>query len=178
MKDFQEAGNDFAKAVYCGIGVTEKQYIWLISENYVTAGKNAYVQNKYIDAQTEFSKAINIDSNQKALYWRACASVQLKKDDKALTDLDLLLRLNKTFQDAHHQRGLLLKRMTMYYEAINDFDLELAKYPNTYQSVLERGNCFMLQQKFPEAAIAFDRAAALAPVRLSLVYVFISILQY
>lgn len=163
LKDFPEAGIDFAKAIYCGVGSTEKQFIKKLSENYVTEGKNAYLSGKYIDAQTEFSKSINIDSNQNALYWRACASVQLKKDDKALKDLDLLLRLNNSYKDAHNQRGLVLKRMTMYYEAINDFDLELAKYPKTYQSVLERGNCLMIQQKFPEAAISFDRAAALAP---------------
>lgn len=163
LKNFEDAGKDFAKASLCGIGSGEKQWVKNLSENYISEGRNAYLKAKYIDALTELSKAINIDSSEKALYWRACASVQLKKDDKAISDLDLLLRLNKTYQDAHNQRGLILKRMGMYYEAINDFDLELAKYPNTYQSVLERGNCLMIQQKFPEAAIAFDRAASLAP---------------
>jgi tetratricopeptide (TPR) repeat protein len=161
--NYQQAGDDFKKAAFCGIPKSDMLYCRQLAESYVNNGRAFINSSKYLDAKNEFSHAIDVDSSHDALYWRGRVFSLLKNYEEALYDFTLLIKKNKNYRDVFCQRAIILMKLERFYEALNDFDEELKRFPDNYLAAYEKGNCRLMQGKFPEAIKSFEFASSIIP---------------
>lgn len=158
--ELKEAGDDFRKALKCGIGQSERTQIKFISDGYLAAGNGSFVMSNYKAAIKDFTKSVLIDSSSSALYWRARCYINTGVDESAVEDLSALLGLVE-MKDALNQRGIAYTNLKKFDEANTDFNAELTRYPEHALAHYAKGISLMAQKNYSAAAASFEKAATL-----------------
>jgi TolA-binding protein len=165
IAEFLLAGNDFRNALKCGgLEETHKTEITKLSNLHIISAAALLTKESYTNASLEYSKSINIDSAQIALYGRAFAYLKAGgNDQKALTDLNALLHANFKYNNAHALRGFALSNLKQYDQAMKSFQNETNNFPKNPNAYYYKGHCEFLQEKFTDAITSFETSASIVP---------------
>ena len=106
-----------------------------------TAGENHYGNADYQAAATEYSKAIELVSNNFNYYKnRAMAWVKLEKYHDAIADLDETIKINPGYHYIYNLKGVCCRAIKDYKAAVKAYEQALKLEPtNTkYKDALEK----------------------------------------
>ncbi|MGZ4056195.1 MAG: tetratricopeptide repeat protein [Bacteroidia bacterium] len=131
---------------------------------YFVMAKKAFAQENYKDAIDYFSKDIALNPKSTTSYYaRALCYKYYKKYDKAISDLNSLLKIDSTNSDAYNTIGNI-------YNLKGDFKSELPyynkalKYDSTYSEAYNnRAVLYETLKKYPEAEKDYQHAIRLHP---------------
>jgi uncharacterized protein HemY len=165
IAEFLLAGNDFRNAKKCG-GLEEihNKEITKLSNLYISSAAAFLAKKSYIKAAQEYSKSIDIDSAQIALYGRAFSYLKAQgNDQKALADLNALIHVNFKYNNAHALRGFALSNLKQFVQAMNSFQNEINNFPKNQYAYYYKGHCELLQEKYGDAVTSFETSATIVP---------------
>ncbi len=103
-------------------------------ELYTKAGA-LFEENKFDEAIESYTQAIRIDSNYASAYFnRALAYAILNKYDEAISDAQVVMRLEPDSYDAPYVMGIVAEYQKDYNLAMDWYEKSLAKNPNYEQA--------------------------------------------
>ncbi len=125
----------------------------------------------YLDAETAFQRAAEIDATNPLLYaYMTEAYVNEFNDKESLATLEKAtdasrkaIEYGSNTMEAHRARGLLLEITGNYEEAINEFQVAISINPNIASLYLALGRNLRAAGQSTEAITAFERARSLNP---------------
>jgi len=101
------------------------------ADDYYARGATNYSQGNYRAALDDFTKVINVNSdNANAYIYRGLARYYLKDYQGAIFDYDKALKINPNYAIAYINRGLARRNLKDYQGAISDYDKALEIDPN------------------------------------------------
>jgi len=129
-------------------------------------------QGNYLDAETAFNRALEIDPNN-ALTYAYQTEILVEQINSGADSLNTLekateySRLGVTngnnLMETHRARGLLLEITGNYEDAINEFQIAISMNPNIADLYLALGRNLRAAGKDSDAITAFERARSLNP---------------
>lgn len=184
LNNYDEAAKAYAKsvgiesdaAVWTNLGLLhdqEKQYAKAVSAysqaakikptaarwNYV--GDSQYNQKRYAEAVKAYTNALAIEpGNESALAWRGWSYYLMGQTNKAIVDLDRVVRSGKHGEWALRVRGWSYYRKGMYTEARQDFTAAIRIKPMAEESFRGRGWSWYYSGNFKAAVKDFTSAIA------------------
>ena len=115
-------------------------YIQLSSDNYKKIAEAAHRRGDYLEAITNFNKAIDLaPGDARSYHDRGLARYNLKQYREAIDDFDQAIALETGSADIYYQRGLAKCKLGQYREAIEDFNQTINIDDNYEQPYYERG---------------------------------------
>ena len=126
----------------------------------------------YLDAQTAFDRAIEIDPNYALTYAYETEILvdQINNGEDRLDTLDKATEYSRTaitlgndLMETHRARGLLLEITGNYDEAVKEFQIAISINPNISDLYLALGRAYRAVDMDTEAVTAFERARSLDP---------------
>lgn len=131
------------------------------AETYNSRAMAKAMNQDYLAAIEDESKAIEIDSNNAEFYDnRSFAKIQLKMYKEAIEDCNSALRKVSGSQ-SYANRGFALAGLGMHMEAIKDFTIALREMPKAKDLYFYRGVSFKTLNKMNEACADFSKSAEL-----------------
>ncbi|GAB4338318.1 MAG: hypothetical protein OHK0038_16990 [Flammeovirgaceae bacterium] len=95
-----------------------------MAEAYNMRGAAFFMQEKYIEALSDFNDAVILDSTQyKHFYNRGNAKRALRDWKGALADYNKALQLDNTFYDIYLNRGIVNRSLGELDNALSDFEM-------------------------------------------------------
>lgn len=118
------------------------------------------------EAETDFSRAITINSNGNALYYlnRGYARVDLELFDDAILDYSRALKKDSMLDVAYTSRAELYTQMVKYEEALADYNKLLELFPSFSEGYYKRSKIKELLGKKNEAEADRKKAKELGYV--------------
>jgi tetratricopeptide (TPR) repeat protein len=106
-------------------------------------------QGDLAGAATDFEVAVALVNNSwRALYNRALCSARQRQYDRALADLDKVLKLKGQFAAAYFHRGEVRRELGQFSKARADFDVYIDSRPDDPEAYAARGHVlFQLGQR-------------------------------
>ncbi len=129
-------------------------------------------QGNYLDAETAFNRALEIDPNNALTYAYQTEVLveQINNGQDSLNTLDkateysrLGLTNGSNLMETHRARGLLLEITGNYEEAIDEFQIAISINPNIADLYLALGRNLRAAGQDSDAITAFERARSLNP---------------
>lgn len=129
-------------------------------------------QGNYLDAETAFNRALEIDPNNALTYAYQTEVLveQINNGQDSLNTLDkateysrLGLTNGNNLMETHRARGLLLEITGNYEEAIDEFQIAISINPNIADLYLALGRNQRAAGQDSDAITAFERARSLNP---------------
>ena len=78
------------------------------SRKYLTRANKLYKREQYDKALREYSKALEIDENNfKAYFWRGRTYIRLQRNDDAIADFKMVVKLKADYTPAYDNLGWL-----------------------------------------------------------------------
>ena len=106
--------------------------------NYVRSGNKLYRQQKYAQAETEYRKALDKNSNNtQAMYNLGCALLMQQKDSSAIALLEKAGKAEtakKRKAMAYHNIGVICQNHQLYSQAIEAYKESLRNNPSDNQT--------------------------------------------
>ena len=142
------------------------------AEAHAVRGWAIGMQGNYLDAQTAFNRAKELNPNL-ALAYAYQTEVLVEQINAGEDRLDTLtqatensrqaINLGNTLMETHRARGLLLEITGNYEEAVTEFQIAIAINPNIADLYLALGRAYRANGMDTEAITAFERASTLNP---------------
>ncbi len=127
-------------------------------------GRSAFDGENYDDAISDFSRAIEKDSNDIEAYnLRGRAHTRKKNYEKALKDFDEAINLKADYEESYFNRGQLYKDQEEYEIAIDDFDQAISLDPKYAEAYYVRGYTKYNLKQYSEAEVDFHQATKIDP---------------
>jgi tetratricopeptide (TPR) repeat protein len=98
-----------------------------------------------------------------ALHLLGCLHQQRGESIAALRQIDAALKINPRAAAAHNNRGLALKDLDRFEEALASYDKAIALQPDSAESFYNRGIVLKQLHRLEEAVASYDQAIALRP---------------
>lgn len=147
---------------------------WRSSNLISTPAKVAYrqalklfVQGRYKDAITEYSKAVSLDpAHAQAYVDRGGVYLLLNQPDKALSDLNKGISLNPDSVEAYLNRGGAYGELKQYQKAIDDLTKAISLNANpavTAGAYTNRGECYLSMGQYQKAIDDLTKAIGAHP---------------
>jgi curved DNA-binding protein CbpA len=114
----------------------------------------------YKEAITDYTKAIELDSNYADAYnKRGLCNYKLGEYSEALQDFTKAIYVNSNLVEAYYHRGMARSKLGYAQAAINDYNQALEAKPNYAQAYYRRGLVFVDLKHKPSAIADFQKAA-------------------
>ncbi len=129
-------------------------------------------QGNYLDAETAFNRALEIDPNNALTYAYQTEVLveQINNGEDSLNTLEKATEYSRlgvtngnNLMETHRARGLLLEITGNYEDAINEFQIAISMNPNIADLYLALGRNLRAAGKDSDAITAFERARSLNP---------------
>jgi tetratricopeptide (TPR) repeat protein len=151
-------GNAKAKELY------EQNYCSSMSGSFVQAGDRKADSKDYAGAVTEYTSAIQLNSDSASAYLkRGQCYVMLKKYDKAISDYNKAIKLKPDTIQIFYLRGLAYMAASNYKSAFDDFSKVIRLDPNNYDSFIQRGAACEGMENFKSANYDYSEAIRIRP---------------
>lgn len=126
--------------------------------NYVRSGNKLYRQQKYAQAETEYRKALDKNSNNtQAMYNLGCALLMQQKDSSAIALLEKAGKAEtakKRKAMAYHNIGVICQNHQLYSQAIEAYKESLRNNPSDNQT---RYNLALCKRQMKNQRVAATR---------------------
>jgi tetratricopeptide (TPR) repeat protein len=111
------------------------------STNFLTQGIQKARDNDLQGSISDFTKAIEINTNNwEAYYNRGLSKAKLQNYSGAVNDYSTAIKLNPSFADAYYNRGnVKAQKFNEFKEAIADYDKAIIINPNDGEAYGNRG---------------------------------------
>lgn len=145
--------------------------LWLVTslikpdekDNY-NQGLSNYNQGNYEEAIDDFTKAINLNSNDPLAYYnRGLAYRELDKNSEAISDFSQTIRLDPEYTLAYYNLGLAHRAQDNPSDAVDDFTNALALGQEDAAVYFNRGLAYRTLNNLDMAIDDFTEALALDP---------------
>jgi tetratricopeptide (TPR) repeat protein len=134
------------------------------SEDYFRLGNACFFEGRYEDAITNYTNAIELDSNNPiVLNNRGVSLNKLGRDEEAFTDYDKAIELKPDYAIALNNRGVSLSRLGRYEEALTDYDKILELNSSCLEAEWNRGLLLDKLGRHKEAISIYEKALELEP---------------
>ena len=129
-------------------------------------------QGNYLDAETAFNRALEIDPNNALTYAYQTEILveQINSGEDSLNTLEKATEYSRlgvtngsNLMETHRARGLLLEITGNYEDAISEFQVAISMNPNIADLYLALGRNLRAAGKDSDAITAFERASSLNP---------------
>ncbi|MDR0738107.1 MAG: tetratricopeptide repeat protein [Prevotellaceae bacterium] len=131
-------------------------------EAYLFRGIAKYNLNDFIGAQSDFSKAIQMNPvYTPAYHYRAITSSRMGKYDDALRDLGEAMNLRPGYVGLYYSRGITYFLSQQFEHAIKDFNRFLRFEPKVGEAYLNRGTAYLLLKDTVNALNDYNTAILL-----------------
>ncbi|WP_158295783.1 tetratricopeptide repeat protein [Planktothrix agardhii] len=129
------------------------------ADDYYARGAANFSRGNYRAALDDFTKVINVNSdNANAYIYRGLARSDLKDYQGAISDYDKALKIDPNNAIAYVNRGSVRIDLKDYQGAISDCDKALKIDPNNAVAYLNRGNARHYLKDYQGAISDFDKA--------------------
>lgn len=131
--------------------MTEQQI--LESEEFFENGKLALQEKKYKDASKMFTKSLQANqTNYDALFYRAVTTLDQELPDKAIADLEELMKICPDYRKTMFiVLSIAYRRVNDYLSAIRTLSKAIHKYPSYLEAFIARGQIYIFQKKWDKA---------------------------
>ena len=161
--EIQEALQEMNKAEQNEEEQREKDQVLTVSD-YIRRGNRAYDEGRRQDALSEYSKAIELDSNCAAAYYnRGIVYGNLGQHENAIKDYDKAIELDPNYVNAYYNRGNVYENLGQHENAIKDYDKAIELYSNDAVAYNNRGAGYEKLKKYEKAIEDYTRAIQLNP---------------
>lgn len=154
--------NEFiTKSNLLKISVLSLMFVYVVVCSYV-----AYERTKvWHDSLTFWNDTIEKNPDAVLPYSnRAAIYIKNKQPDKAVSDLNLAIKIRPNYVTAHYNRGLALLGLSRFKEAIDDFTYVLQNNPRDVIAVyMNRANAYMYSGGYQEAIADYSSALKYNP---------------
>jgi tetratricopeptide (TPR) repeat protein len=128
------------------------------AEDYFRLGNAHFLEGRYEDAITNYTKAIELDSyNPTVLNNRGFSLNKLGRDEEAFADYDKAIELNPDYAIALNNRGVSLSRLERYEEALTDYNKAIELNPDHLAALNNRGVSLSRLGRYEEALTDYDK---------------------
>lgn len=142
------------------------------ADGYHGRGFSYFAKNQYELAITDFSKAIELDSNYMVAYYnRGVAYFDLGQNERAITDFTKAMELGLRGKGSYHIRGLAYAKQGQYDLAIADFNKALEIDPKDAASYNNRGISYLLKGQYKRTIADLTKAIELDSKNAALYHV-------
>ncbi|MDR3236272.1 MAG: tetratricopeptide repeat protein [Prevotellaceae bacterium] len=118
-----------------------------LHEAYLFRGIAKYNLNDFIGAQSDFSRALQINPvYTQAYHYRAITESRLGKYDDALRDLHEAMALRPGYAGLYYARGIIYFLSQQYDHAIENFTRFLRFEPKVSEAYLNRGSAYLMMK--------------------------------
>ena len=130
------------------------------ADAYLQRGLTYLVLSEYDQAGADLTRALDLKTSEVVLakYHRGQCWRQRGEWDKALADIDEVVRLLPKAYDAHNERGLILLARGDADGAIEEFDKAIALEAGYDEAFLNRGDAYMKKGDAVPALESYDAA--------------------
>ena len=146
----------------------------LLSQSFQThfeTGNNLFIQGKYNEAVTNFSKAIKSDTaNAQGYYSRGLSYFRLEQDSLAINDFDKAIKLNPSEPSLYYSRGESKRFSGNPSGAHSDYNKAISLDSTFYSAYLGRAYLFQSKSMTHMAWIYFNLAIKYNPNLPATVY--------
>lgn len=140
----------------------------LMPWDYVRRGDRFYDEERYQDAVGEYTKAINMDSNNTTALCNLSAAYNcLKQYKKAIEECEKVLQIDPNESTAYNNRGFAYGELMQYEKAIEDYTKAIEIDLNEATYFINRGNTFCDIKQYEKAIDDYTKAIKLDPERKS-----------
>lgn len=109
-------------------------------EKYFNTGVDKFKNKDIVNAISDFSKAISLNSNYiGAYYYRGYCFYLQNNFNSSISDFSKVIELNPDLPDAYEYRGWCYNKTDKYTEAIVDFNKVIELMPNKFNGYFGRG---------------------------------------
>ena len=130
----------------------------------VDEGTALHRAGRLAEAETRYRQALELDpSNSGALHLLGLAAHQAGEHARGLALIDRAIALADKVAAFHCNRGIVLKSMRRFAEAVESYDRAIALQPDYVEAMSYRGNALMAMGRRREALESYDRAIAARP---------------
>lgn len=162
LKDFNKAiqlDSNLAQAYNGRASVYEKQGKFDEAKtNYLQAGKKYLSQKEYDSARRDFNNAIKIDENYgEAYYWLGQVESFQSNYQETINQYDKAISLGYISEWIYNNRGCAKYNLKLYEDAIEDFDINIEKYPAFPNSYRWRGESYYKLGEYEKAKPDFEK---------------------
>lgn len=120
--------------------------------------------NKLIEAISDYSNALVIDSNYVEAYnARGIAYVMTNENNNAILDFSKAISLDSTVFDFYFNRGLAKKKSGLFDDALSDYNKALVINPNLSSAYVGIGVIYSERKTFRDALFYYEKALQLSP---------------
>lgn len=135
-----------------------------MSTTFVTSGDSKMGLKDYVGAITDYTSAIQLNSDSIQPYLkRAECNVLLKKYDKALADYNKALKIKPDTIVILFQRGLAYNAASNWKMAFEDFSAVVRLSPNYYEAYIQRGMACEGMENYRSAMYDYSEAIRIKP---------------
>ena len=132
--------------------------------DYIRRGNRAYHDNYCENAIKDYTKAIELDSNNKHAYClRGQTYDKLRKYEESIEDYTKAIELDQEDADSYFGRGLAYCELEKYEEAIEDYTKTIELDPNNRHAYSLMGHTYARLMKYEEAIEDFTKVIELNP---------------
>jgi tetratricopeptide (TPR) repeat protein len=135
---------------------------------------------KYKEAMDDIVKAIELEPKGSVGYYKRGQYYLLafNQPEKALKDFDTAITFGDRSMEVHYYRGVALKKLGRFQEAVESYSLVLKIDPSHYSGLLNRGSAYLCLEEYDKALEDQNRILRLYPqdidARLDRVLVYIA----
>jgi hypothetical protein len=127
------------------------------------SGFSALVQRDYQQAITDYSRVIEIVSNNPQDYVRrGIAYMNTEQNDEAIADFTRAIEIDRNNLEGYNLRGSAYINNEMYPQAVADFDKAISIDPNNAEIYHSRGVAYMASKEFAKAIADFRKVLELS----------------
>ena len=137
------------------------------SSDLIERGHANYELDKYNEAVSDFTKAIDLSSAKDGglYYWRGMAFYLADQYQESIADFGKAIEMEPSNEGFYYWRGRAKSALRQFNEAILDFSEAIALSPNNANYYYERGMAYTFSagNKKTEAIADFDKAISIEP---------------
>ena len=131
---------------------------------YLIKGNMLKDENKFQDAINYYDKCLEMNKNcYEAHYNKALCQINLKQNDEALKNLDIVLSIQKDFPQALDAKGCIYYSNNKFHEALKCYNELIAKNNKNEDYYFKKGSILMELKEYEEAIKSFDEVIKLNP---------------
>lgn len=136
-----------------------------IPDGYFSLGVIATVEKDYQRSVDLFSKALTLQPKDSAIFqYRSAAYTLLHKDELAIKDLDMVIKLKPLEYQGYVTRADALTRLKRFDDAIADYTAAIKCEPRQYITRMYRATLFIKLGRYKDAVNDYTEAINLNPL--------------
>jgi Tfp pilus assembly protein PilF len=131
---------------------------------YYNRGFSYAQQGNFIQAISDYNKAIEIDPDDADAYYnRGLSFVKQRHFTEAVVDFNKTIEINPNYADAYNNRGIIYAYQGNSSQAISNFTRAIEINPNDAEAYCNRGNAYYLQGNLVQAILDYSKAIEIDP---------------